>query len=191
MKRFILERPCKLMFTAIVIMSCVLLPACSKTKNVEESIVYSELKADDMELIDNINQNIDCNFKLLEEMDVDGKPDEGPYVEYSPGYGEVKSYGVDVPEKNAPIRTNIYIIKSSDDYSIFGVKYGQKYTKAKELVEQAGFTLIKEGSFNSNTYALTYAKEIAYIEMEIEYEYGETFEDGNVSRIGIRIPIQE
>ena len=35
MKRFIMESPCKLMFTAIVIMSCVLLPACSKTKNVE------------------------------------------------------------------------------------------------------------------------------------------------------------
>ena len=174
----------------IIVISSALFSACGKSNDDEVSVSYSELKADDMEIIDSINQNLDCEFKLLEEMNVDEKSAEGPYTEFSSGLGEVKSYGVFVSEKDAPIRTGIYIIKDSD-YSIYGIKYGDTYKTAKELVEKSGFTLLKEEPFNSNTTSLTYSKGIAKIVMEIDYTNKNSFEDGSVSRIGVSLSIGE
>ena len=190
MKNFIMRRFNVCVLALIILINSVLLSACGKDNNEEVSVLYSELKTDDMEIIDGINQNLDCEFKLLEEMNVDEKPYEGPYAEFSSGLGEVKSYGVFISEKNAPIRTGIFIIKDSD-YSILGIKYGEKYESAKELVEKAGFTLLKEEPFNSNTTSMTYSKGIAKVVMEIDYTNEKSFEDGKVSRIGVSLAISE
>jgi hypothetical protein len=154
-----------------------------------KSISYSDLRTKDIELINNANQNIDCELQLLEEMGVTEKPAEGPYCEYSSGNGEVKSYGEYISEKNAPIRTSIYIIKQSN-YSIFGVKYGDTYTEANELIKSAGFTLASQEPFGSNT-ALTYSNGIVSVEMEIANEYGDRFESGTVNRIGVKIAVTD
>ena len=175
-------------FTLFVLgIGVIFLISCGKQKN--EKIRYSELKEEDFNTIEYVNGNIDCGYKLLEEMDATEKSFEAPYTDISE-YGDVKSYGVYNTEKNAAIRTAIDI-KNESENTILGVKYGDIYKDARKKIEDAGFELEEEKTFNSDLTTITFKKGIVKICLQVKKE-GETgIEDDVIEVIGVSVPIME
>lgn len=175
-------------FTLIMLgIGAIFLISCGKQKN--EKIRYYELKEGDFNTIEYVNENIDCGYKLLEEMDATEKSVEAPYTDISES-GDVKSYGVYINEKNAALRTAIDI-KNESESTIFGVTYGDKYGAARERIEDAGFELEEEELFNSDLTTITFKKGIVRICLQVKKEGEAGIEDDVIEVIGVSLPIME
>ena len=181
----------KISICALTILVGILFAACGKKEAPEEQDeykAYAELSAEDWEVIDYVNQNIDCEFKLLEEMRVKEATDEGFYTELSPGRGEVRGVGDFIPEKDAPIRTKIYLEKPSE-YNIFGVKYGDKYKEARELIEKSGFIWNEERPLG-DTKITTFKKGIVSVELWSYQSDRENEDSEEISRISVSVGLE-
>jgi hypothetical protein len=166
----------------------IMMTGCGKK---DSKISYSKLKENDLETIDYINQNSDCYFKLLDEMNVTDKSPDAPYTESSPGYGEITSYGVSVSGKDAPIVTEIYINNKPSEYNILGVCNGDTYKDARSELEAHGFKWDADESFNSYTTVSSFSKGTIKINLYTDSSESNNTDDNVVFKLGVIVPIKE
>ena len=178
----------KIVILLIIGILCVQNVACGMSDDNE--ITFSDLKSEDMEIIEYVNQNSNCGCKLLDVMEVKEKSAEAPYTELFGDYGEVKSYGNYIKEEDSVIRTSINIIKSSE-YDILGIRYGDKYKDARESLEKAGFVWIEEKPFGSNYTVSYFKKGIVVVDFENKNTKTGINDDSEVVRICVSVPIEE
>ena len=162
-------------------LSLFLIAVCACGKNAEpveitKELSFSDISAEDWEVIDFINQNSDCVFDLLGEMDVTEHEPGAPYTDISEE-GHVKSYGFYIEEKQAVIRTQI-VLNGVSERNILGVHNGDTIGAARDILEKAGFTCVEEASFNSSLDLITYS--IGIVELSILVEKDENNADAGV-----------
>ena len=159
-------------------------------------VYYSELTSEDRELIDYINQNSACYFKLLDEMGIKESSEElktairYTHSEIEPETKAVTSMGVYVKSKDELFVTYICVNKKSE-YYILGIHYGDTYKEAKKTIENAGFKCVLNNVY-SNYALIEYTKGIVTITLEIDKQNlhsRKCDDDDKVSEISVSIAV--
>jgi len=139
-----------------------------------ESVYYSELTAKDLELIDYINNNSDCYFKLLDEMGKNNPSEEVlAYIklgheESEPETNNVTSMGDYVKAEDKYFVTSI-VIKKPSNYHILGIHYGDTYKDAKDILKKEGFKCTFSAVYPNYAY-LVYSKGIVTVLLNVDKE---------------------
>ena len=178
------------LFVSIIILTMV--SACTKDTSVkgnemdmQKEQLSLELSDSDLETIEFINSNSNCDLKLMERMAVDEKEPDIPYAEESSN-GAVESYGFYIEEEDAVIRTQITISKKTDE-NIMGIKPEDSYDNAKKILEKAGFKWISDDSFKSSMISSTFVKGKISISILTEKTEAGDINNGMIYSVGVSI----
>lgn len=183
----------KILYISIIVFFVIC--ACGK-KQEERVVQYSELSSEDRELIDYVNQNSNCYFKLLDEMAKTQSSEEikkeirRTHTEIDFETKAVKSMGAYVKSEDKLFVTYI-CVNNETEYNILGIHYGDTYNEAIRKIENAGFKCVLNNVY-SNYALIKYNKGIVTVTLDIDKQNlhsRKCDDDDKVSEISVSIAV--
>ena len=193
-----LKRIRRFYLIAIIGMIGILSAGCGKRSGTAGSeavapTFYLDLTDEGRETIDYANQNLDCEYKLLEEM-------ADPYViqdfgwMYSEDYVDddvfIQSYGFNISEENAILRSQIDL-HDAPKCSIFGVHEGDSYTDVCKKLQDAGFTYSEEETFYSDRKSICFSKGPVNITFNAQTKDDKILESAPIERLFVSVSVRK
>jgi len=167
----------------------IIIGACGDNSRISEdvNISFSDLTAEDIEIVAFVNENSDYEYVLLDEMAVTEKEPDAPYTEVSDD-GNVECYGFFVAEKKAIMRTQINL-KGQSQYNILGIHNGDTYQDAKTILEGEGFKLLENNPYGSDYTRSIFEKGAVQIRIRTKKINDEKLDDDTIETIGVSVPV--